>query len=856
MAHQTAKGREDRRISRASLPVVRVADNSLIARPSFQRLRHFARQIAGHESGRPEDVIEIQPVSMDNGLHEGSDFMAENEVGVRFPGAARMPYRIVFAGERAAGILAYVSAFVFLITAPSAITDMWPSSRFGDWIRALSRWEQGLFDRIFFPFAGVDLAVFSFVGIFLFSLLFGLANRLRRVRIRATARMDERPAIFLLRSFRDTALQEEPSRFRPLMLAASLTVLPFPLAPLALSKGEERNLINDIDRVLGNAARILMLSPRGVKSAFTVDSHYLEIAVKAELWEQAFLLLAQSSRAIVMIPSATSGILREVELLRRRPDLLKRTVVVLPPVVRKRFTWYGHDRAKGWKTVREAWRASSLSLPAYPEAGMAFSPNQDFSVGRGVSLNGSIGTLGAAVAHLLPSDGNSCSSSSLAMAGIETLTGRSYKKALWSTAIGVLALMVVVVTSSAAIGWTVWSHQRASDQAVIDGATRMVTEGIRTIGSKIRLDPQLSITLALYAWDHSRDKPGDVAKALLAATLNSTFDVNTEYFAADLDPVIRVVPQSADSLIAESQLLLRRFTVTPAIQETWRLGRYKFCVDGRFGIGASGSIALACHQTRTIRVTIGGREKVLPEASHIEAIAIEGERIVWADSANRVVVKDRGREVWRTTGPEKVSQVLLSPDGRYAWIQGASTGVLIDLNHHSPVLLGKVYVNNGAAFAPSGRYFVEGGTLHDLTTGAVREARSNERNAVSAVNSDGSLIAFGHPSGIIEIVDNTGRWPAAKVDGALRGLAFMGNTRRLAGSAGNQIFVFDIEAAQRLRPLIELLDSKAATRRAILAGSEVREIEGKLNLIRGSARKLEPVECENYLDRNPCPAGL
>jgi hypothetical protein len=753
----------------------------------------------------------------------------------------------------------YVGAVIFLVGLPSALSHMGLPARTSAWMNPFSQAEQALFDRIFPSLAGFPLDAFSIIAVFLVVLMSGIANRLRGVRIKAEARMDERPAVLLLRSFKDTALQGEPSRLNTLMPAVALTVFPLSAFWFAISNGEERILINEIDRLLGNTVRVLMLRPRRVKSAFTIDSRHVEIGVKDRLWEEAFLLLAQSSKAILLVPSATLGLLREVELLRRRSDLLERTVVILPPLVRRQFTWHSFrffwNPAKSWLAVRKAWHSSSLSLPAYPDRGIAFLPNQDFSVRRAISLDGTIETLGAVVAHLLPSEGSG-GSTSLAMASIEALTGRNYKRTLWSTAIAVSVLTTAILTASGAIGWTSWKNRRASERAVLDSVTTAVTEGVQTLSTKIPLDTQLSVALALYAWDHSGKKPLAVVRALLTATRNSIFDVDPVFYIAGYDPVIRVVPQDAGSLMVESSLSLRRFTVTPTLKETRKVPRDKFCVNGKVGMGSTGSLAIACDGNRTIAVSFGGKPKILPEAGHIKSIAIEGKRMIWVDTANQVVLQEERRVVWRTAVQEPVSQVLMSPDGRYAWIHGAATGFLIDLDRHTRVFSHKVRGNNGAGFSPSGRYFIEGGSIHDLTTRTVRETVSNALDTVSAVTSDGFLIAFGHSSGILEVVDGTGTWPIAKVDGAFRSLGFLGDTRRLAGGAGNQVFVFDVDAALRLRPLIKLLESRVAEQRAIMPDSEARDIDEQLKLIRGRARKLEPGECELFFKKNPCPAGV
>lgn len=159
---------------------------------------------------------------------------------MKVPGAANTPYQIVVAGERAAMVMVWVGVVLFLVGLPSA--SMGLLSRIGLWMNSFSHAEQALFDRVFPSLAGFQLYAFAIIGVFLAAPMFGIANRLRTVRIEAEARVDERPAVLLLRSFKDTALQEAPSRANPLMLAVSLAVFPL-LMGFALSKGEERILI-------------------------------------------------------------------------------------------------------------------------------------------------------------------------------------------------------------------------------------------------------------------------------------------------------------------------------------------------------------------------------------------------------------------------------------------------------------------------------------------------------------------------------------------------------------------------------------------------------------------------------------
>ena len=238
-------------------------------------------------------------------------------------------------------------------------------------------------------------------------------------------------------------------------------------------------------------------------------------------------------------------------------------------------------------------------------------------------------------------------------------------------------------------------------------------------------------------WDHVEVKPPVVVQALLKATQDSILEAAPEWSTdSDSERVLAVVPQDTGALMTESDVYLRRFAVTPSLKETFKISRFKLCLSGRRAFGTSGSFAVACDWPKTFTASYsGGKPEIVRGPGGVRAIAIERERIVWANASHQIVVLDAGREVWRTTVKTPVSEILLSPNGHFAWVQGDAVGVLLDLDQHARMFSREDHGNRGVGFSPSSDFLIKGASLHDLRTGAIRRAGTDEPDTPEAVSS-------------------------------------------------------------------------------------------------------------------------
>jgi|HubBroStandDraft_4_1064222.scaffolds.fasta_scaffold697207_1 hypothetical protein len=62
---------------------------------------------------------------------------------------------------------------------------------------------------------------------------------------------------------------------------------------------------------------------------------------------------------------------------------------------------YSNRPIERWTKIQEVWRNLEFHLPPYPEKGIAYIPEADFSIGKSVSLDGDFETLSARILSLL-----------------------------------------------------------------------------------------------------------------------------------------------------------------------------------------------------------------------------------------------------------------------------------------------------------------------------------------------------------------------------------------------------------------------------------------------------------------------
>lgn len=197
------------------------------------------------------------------------------------------------------------------------------------------------------------------------------------------ARADQRAPFLLLRSFTETCLwYADRTRF--------------------LGRGRQvnhrRNLVEALAAPKETRGPVLAL---GDEKPDSFDSNPLADMVRTvlywtpdRLWEVCFDYLVMASRAVIVIPGTTPGIIRELESLSQLADdeqIKRRIVVIMTPATDSAQA--GRLAAEDERSLQESWerirkhlRKHKLELPEYHVDGMLYVPKRDFSVHRSESL--------------------------------------------------------------------------------------------------------------------------------------------------------------------------------------------------------------------------------------------------------------------------------------------------------------------------------------------------------------------------------------------------------------------------------------------------------------------------------------
>lgn len=91
-------------------------------------------------------------------------------------------------------------------------------------------------------------------------------------------------------------------------------------------------------------------------------------------WQEAVQVLAREARAILLLPSSREGTRWEIELVRNRPELLRKSIFIMlakgPGIVAIRY-----NVTKEWEQAREYLRGARIYLPPYHWKGLLFTLN-------------------------------------------------------------------------------------------------------------------------------------------------------------------------------------------------------------------------------------------------------------------------------------------------------------------------------------------------------------------------------------------------------------------------------------------------------------------------------------------------
>ena len=249
-----------------------------------------------------------------------------------------------------------------------------------------------------------------------------------RARRLAAAQEDPRPPFLLLRSFFDSSLlrYEIPDFSRQ-------------------TAGVNVDLVGPLSQAVSPHGPMLAIGGVELK---TEPSRHRQIAFIDSTetnWGSIFSMIAISSRAIVLMPSITPGIFREIAAILGL-DVIKKTLVFMPPAPDRprqeddtSFHWWKFSGERlahlsrvqaasvlfvHWSKVQSEWRKGGLNLPDYSYDGMLFIPNRDFSP-RYMYQIGDLSNLENAMNAILPHLGGSVRSTMDILDDCASLQGRN-----------------------------------------------------------------------------------------------------------------------------------------------------------------------------------------------------------------------------------------------------------------------------------------------------------------------------------------------------------------------------------------------------------------------------------------------
>src|ERR1700682_1344747 len=168
------------------------------------------------------------------------------------------------------------------------------------------------------------------------------------------ATLDKRPFVLVLRPFYSPLVERRPSSLR----------------------NNQGTIVNDF---CGRLQRlkdfsVVCLGEGEPVSGQAEPSEFVRIEPMRDRWQEVFAYLAVRCAAIIVIPDATNGCLRELKAFGLVPRLLRITLVWMPREQRRRVV------ATRWEANRRALIQHRFQLPPYNARGLLYGTKPDFSI--------------------------------------------------------------------------------------------------------------------------------------------------------------------------------------------------------------------------------------------------------------------------------------------------------------------------------------------------------------------------------------------------------------------------------------------------------------------------------------------
>lgn len=145
--------------------------------------------------------------------------------------------------------------------------------------------------------------------------------------------------------------------------------------PGSLGKSEGTIVNNFCSRLqsLGNFS-VACIGDGASVSGDKEPSEFVRVEPARDKWFEVFTLLAARCVAIIVIPDATDGCIRELLVLSKYPTVLRKTLVWMPREQHKDIVLIR------WEANRRNLSPHGLRLPPYDKRGLMYRPKTDFSI--------------------------------------------------------------------------------------------------------------------------------------------------------------------------------------------------------------------------------------------------------------------------------------------------------------------------------------------------------------------------------------------------------------------------------------------------------------------------------------------
>lgn len=146
------------------------------------------------------------------------------------------------------------------------------------------------------------------------------------------------------------------------------------------------NVVFKLEKATRGKATLVAVGDSFGRSDIPYDHRMLLLDCQEAQWQQKVQILARFSRAIILLPNTSEGLLEEMRLIQAN-DLWKKTIMIMPPLYKSHnvvrivggsYLSEGQER-EDWERVRHELTKHHYNIPAPMESGMVCTVNTDFS---------------------------------------------------------------------------------------------------------------------------------------------------------------------------------------------------------------------------------------------------------------------------------------------------------------------------------------------------------------------------------------------------------------------------------------------------------------------------------------------